>query len=228
MKSQLLLFAVISLLVILNLSNRSTSTSNYAGVDASVGCAENPPTKEDAISTWDGKILSIFANPLGKAGMFVNAIVPQKLEFSPAVYTITGQFRIPKDARNEHISINVQWFDNDTERYSELFYTVNTYSPLYQWVWTRNKLDEQIKLFEIPHDSQWHTFTLISDHINHITKRIQVDQLYRVLNLEMGRVSRKHENAIMILYETHNQYPVCGSALVTKGMSEWRNIEVKK
>lgn len=144
-----LVFAMIFILVLLNLPERSIS--NPASVDASVGCAENPPTKEEATSTWDGKILSIFANPLGKAGMFVNAIVPQKLEFAPAVYTITGQFRIPKGSQNEHISINVQWFDNDIERYSELFYTVNPYSPLYQWVWTRNKLDEQIKLFEIPH-----------------------------------------------------------------------------
>lgn len=213
---------VCAAIVLCALQNFSTP----AGVDASVGCAENPPKADDVAATWDGKTLSISANPKGKEGMFVNAIVEQKLEYVSGVYTVSGKFRIPEDAQNEHISINVQWFENNTEYYSELFYTTNPYSPLYEWVWTRNKLDEQIKLFKIEHDGDWHTFTIISDHIKHVTKKIQVDNLYSNVDLQMGSVSRKHKDALIILYENHNQFPGCGSTVVTKGASEWRNIRI--
>src|SRR5688572_2241523 len=137
-------------------------------VDASVGCPDNLPTQED-VKIVPTDILTLYANTLGKEGMFVNAIAPKKEVPTPAIYEVSGEVRIPEEAQNEHISINVQWVDNYTERYSEIFWTLNPYSPLYEWVWTRNALDEQILLFKVTHDNKWHTFSIISDHISHKT-----------------------------------------------------------
>lgn len=209
-----------------------TYSSWHAGfnvsVDASVGCTCNLPTMKDVAINKSGEILQMFANPRGIPGMFVNALASRKYKQIPGIYTASGSFRIPENGNNEHVSINIQWTENYIEHFSELFYTTNRYSPLYEYVWTRNKLDEQIKLFKIPFDHAWHTFSITADHKNHSTKRIQVDDQIADLNIPMGTVGKEWKESFFLLLETHNQYPNCGSPLITKGMSEWKDVVLVK
>lgn len=210
-------------------------TEGYApGVDASVGCPNIPIENSDIAMTTAGDVLTISANVNRKPGLFSNAIAGKHIEQVPGVYRVVGEFRWPEGYDNESQDINLQWVEGSTEWYSEIFISLNPESPLYGWVWTRNNhiRGEEILLFQIPIDNNWHSFELVSDHANHITKSIRVDDNYQELNIPMGTVAKEWESSFMILLESTNKFPghdANGNCLTINnytGASEFRNVSV--
>lgn len=199
------------------------------GVDASVGCPGIPVKSTDISVTKSLDVLTVSSNTQRTTGLYANAIAGKQLFQIPGVYTVTGEFRWPEGYKNESIDINLQWVEGYKEWYSEIFITLNHQSPLYGWVWTRNTLvrGEEIRLFRVPIDHKWHSFELVADHANHITKSIRFDDKYHELNLPMGTVAKRWESSFSILLEATNKYTNCSSLMNTTGAAEFREVTVQ-
>lgn len=210
------------------------------GVDASVQCDPviypNIPTpqKSDIGYSFKKGVRRMTANDDNRPGLYMNAIMDLPWQQTPAVYTVTGEFRIPPGAKNETMEINVQWVEGGIEHYSELIWTLNpnrtdpSNPPVYGQIWTRNTLDGTIiPLFIVTPDNMWHSFQITSNHVTHHTEYISVDgQNSGPLNIPMGTVAKDWDHSFKFLFETTNMYTGCTPLNTFVGKSEWRNISI--
>lgn len=205
--------------------------TNY---DGSVGCKEYHLIPADAGMSVDvNGVMSLTANTGNVPGLFMNAIAGKHWEWKEnSRYIFSGYFRKPFDAQSEHIDVNLQFVQDFTEHHVEIFWTTSPFSPLSGWVWTRYKLDEQIKLFYLGIDENWHSFEIVADYSSSPRSRkvysLKVDDRVFVLNHEMGTNPKDWEGSFMTLLETHNTYTNCNPLLTFVGKSEWKNIKVEQ
>lgn len=217
---------------------RPVSRADWQGwevnYDGSVGCQNYPLISADAGMSVDGSgTMSLTANTGKVPGLFMNAIAGKHWDWKEnSRYVFSGYFRKPLDAQSEHIDVNLQFVQDFTEYHVEIFWTVSPFSPLSGWVWTRYKLDEQIKLFYLGIDENWHSFEIVADYSSLPKSRkvysLKVDNRVFVLNHDMGTNPKDWKESFMTLLETHNTYTACSPLLTFVGKSEWKNIELKR
>ena len=209
-------------------------------IDQSVGCEHFPiqmsdidiHTIQDATApSANAYVLELIANTSNKGGLFVNAIAHRDIEFiEDSRYIFEGYFKKVADSKPEQIDINLQLVQDYNEYYAEIIWTLNPYSPFYNWIWTRVQDFRPVKLFELQNDSKWHYFKLIAEYRSNPTRRyistIQVDNQSIEPNLEMGIVKKEWQSSFTALLETHNMYTNCDEDLVFVGKSRWDNISV--
>jgi hypothetical protein len=199
----------------------------YPATDKSVGCPDFPVRETDVVIER-GNTLRLTADPK-VGGVYLGAIAAKEQEFTNnSAYIFTGQFRKPH-GNPEHIAVNLQYVDeNYNEYYAEVIWGLNPYSPLYGWVWTRNKLDEQILLAHIGDDTNWHRFGLVVYHGQvHQIKTIVIDHNEFTIDLPMGKFEQKYNNYFAVLLEVQNMYTNCDPQIATTGTSEWREITLQ-
>lgn len=199
----------------------------YIAHDKSVGCTEHPPIETDiTLELVDPDIIRLTAAP-SRGGVYIGVIGARPYEFvDNSYYRVSGWFR-KAGGHPEQIDINLQHIENYLEHYSEIIWSLNPESPLYQKVWTRNVSDEPIILFELKDDEEWHSFEMVVYHgETHFIKSIQVDDNYSKLNLPMGTLVKDYEKFFGILIETQNTYTNCDPNIHTLGESEWKDVEL--
>lgn len=204
-----------------------------ANIDESVGCQTQHPAQGD-IYMQDGDVLQMVANTRNIFGLYLNAIAGKQTTFvNNSTYTLTGEWRKPDDAQNEQFDVNLQLVDQAIEYHAEILWDQNPQNNLYGWVWTRGQdLNEPMRLFQIPVDSNWHKFKIITKYASNPTRRvvesITVDNNVKMLNMAMGTLPKAWYSSFMVLLETTNRYTNCIPSSSFIGKSEWRNIILER
>lgn len=210
-------------------------------VDRSVGCDAFPVTESDisreivvdpTSPSEDKNVLEITANTKSKGGLFVNAIAHRDVQFiDDSRYVFYGYFRRVEGSNPEQIDVNLGLVEDYVERSAEIIWTLNPYSPLYEWVWTRLEASKPIKLFKLPDDSNWHCFQLVTEYKSNPKsrriRRIQVDEQVTDLDLEMGTMKKEWQFSFGVLLETHNMYTNCDAEIMFVGKSRWDKVKVE-
>jgi hypothetical protein len=215
----------------IDLAGKPWHDGYYPTWDGSTGCEAFPVSESDVAMSVSGNVLTLTANDDERAGAYVGAIAAKTYPFTDdRTYTLTGQFR--KGPGNpEQIDANIQWVDeNYVEHFAEILWTLNPYSPLYGWVWTRNAHDgTYVKLYELGDDTDWHTFKIVSFHSGdiHTIKNITIDGHSFDVNLPEGTMQKTYNNRLTVLLEVQNMYPNCSGLITTVGVSEFRNVYLK-
>lgn len=206
-----------------------------------MGCENFPIEKSDIAlgvvkdttsPSEDKNVLEITANTKSRGGLFVNAIASRDVRFiDDSRYVFCGYFKKVEGSNPEQIDVNLTLVENYVEHYAEIIWTLNPYAPQYEWVWTRVEGFKPIKLFELPDDSNWHYFQLITEYKSspksRRIRRIQVDDQVVDLDLEMGTVKKEWRFSFGVLLETHNMYTNCDAEIMFVGKSRWDKVAVK-
>ena len=211
--------------------NKDISTDDFnITIDKSVGCPNIPILDKDMNLKIENNIFIVKSNYKNIQGLYMNAILSKKRNFvDNSKYILSGEFLVPKNAKNEQLDINLQNVENYTEYHAEILWDLNPDNLLYEWIWTRGQdLNKPIKLFKVKNDFSWHKFTSIVRYTSNPKKRIfesvAVDNNYKLLNLSMGTLSKEWENSFMTLFETTNRYTGCIILNNFMGEAHWKNI----
>jgi hypothetical protein len=202
--------------------------------DGSVGCPAYQPMKIDVgMSANVFGVMTLTTNNGKVPGLFLNGIAGKHHNFiDNSQYIFSGSFRKPHKAQDEHIDINLQFVEDFIEYHAEIFWTLNPYSPLYGWIWTRYELDKPVKLFHLGDDTNWHRFEIVANYKSHPKSRkvysLKVDDSNFLLDRPMGTNPKEWEESFMTLLEVHNTYTNCSPLLTFVGKSEWKNIKLKR
>ena len=209
--------------------NTSAWTGWDYNFDAGVGCADFPSSRSDTFANFGLSVATATANPRRLPGVFVNAIMGK--DFSEiwqtgGTYTLSGEWRKVSGSQLEAVDVNLQFVRNFTESRSELFWTLNPYSPLYGWVWTRYQSDEEIKLFYLGDNTNWHKWAVSIEDVNGVITRrsVSIDGHVFPQNIPAGTLPKAWEGSFMVLLETTNMYTNCSPLITTTGKTQWRNV----
>lgn len=209
-------------------------------VDRSVGCEEFQVYSSDLsikqvidnnAPSGNQSVLELTANANHRAGLFTNAIGNIDIEFiDNSRYVYEGYFRKVEGTNPEMINLNLDLVEDFEERYAEIIWGLNRYTPLYSWIYTRGPDFKEIKLFQIPVDTNWHYFKLVTEYRSNPKSRkiisITVDDQTEIINMEMGRSKKSWPFAFKIFFETHNMYTNCSSSNNFIGTSRWDSLLV--
>ncbi len=212
----------------------------HLDIDQSVGCEEFPAEDSDlsikqvedrGAPSGSHMVLEQTANVNKRNGIFTNAIGSVDIEFQDdSRYTFEGYFKKVDGSQPEMININIDLVEDYEERYAEIIWGMNKYSPLNGWIYTRGPDFSEIKLFKLPVDTKWHFFQIIVEYQSEPKSRkivsIKVDENQNEINLEMGRSEKSWPFAFRILFETHNMYTGCKSGNTFIGVSRWDGLRV--
>lgn len=201
----------------------------YAAVDRSTGCENFPILDPDGSFSINQNILTITANTNVRGGLYMGVIAAKEYPRTDGTFILTGEFR-KSGGTPEQIDANIQWVDeNYTEHRAEILWSLNPFSPLYGWVWTRGTTNEEILLFELGDDANWHTFEVVSYHSGdiHILRSISIDGHKFDLNIPQGTLEKTYNDQLTVLLEVQNQYPACDASIATMGQAEFRNVTLQ-
>lgn len=210
-------------------------TGFNASVDESVGCPGIHPVVDDIYIDKHSNLLVVTSNIHNTPGLYMNAIASKPLEFVyNSIYTVMGEWRVPEEAENQQIDINLQLVESDIESHAEILWDHGE-TNLNGWIWTRfQDLTFPVKLFHIGIDRSWHSFQLVvkyqSNPRRRIIERIRIDDFLTVLNKDMGTLNKGKGwgSSFMLLLETTNKYTNCSTDYNFVGKSFWRNVSVQR
>jgi len=203
-------------------------------IDAGVFCPSAYPTVDDLALSQSGNVFLPSVNVHRIPGMFVNGILSRHYAFvDDSTYTLTGEWRKPEDAQNQLLEVNLSFVEDFHEHFAEIQWHVNHFDTAhYGWIVTRLAGFAEVKLFHLGDDSSWHTFKMVAVYRSNPRTRmihsIAVDGQEFLRDTEMGQVDQAWSSSFGTNFETTNEYPLCGSANVFVGKSEWRNIQLSR
>jgi hypothetical protein len=198
--------------------------------DDGVGCAAFPRMDSDIRLDHAPGVLFLHVNQNNRPGVFIDAIASQPVQWQDnSVYTLSGDWRkVSGDL--EQIDVNLQHIQNYTEQRAEIIWTLNPESPLYEWVWTRAQSDEEIKLFKLKADNEFHHFSISVQYENGkaFIRTISVDDNRADVNFQAGTLDKEWDSSFMPLLETTNKYTGCSFMNAFSGVSQWRGVNLTR
>lgn len=220
----------ISLLVLLFLQSFTYWHSEYyPTIDLSTGCQSFPVLESDVSLSRNENILSLAANPKKRGGVYVGSIAAKTYQFQDgSTYTLSGSLR-KASGTPEQIDVNIQWVDESyIEHYSEIIWSLNPYSPLYGWVWTRNGGDP-ILLYKLGDDTEWHDFSITASHQGdkHTIEKISIDGHEFHLGIPEGTLVKTYSDRLTVLLEVQNSYTNCDGLISSQAAAEWMDVELQ-
>jgi hypothetical protein len=212
----------------IDLAGTSWSEGYNKTWDGSTGCLAFPISEKDVEMVVSDEFLTLTANADSRGGAYVGAIATKAYTFKDnSTFTLTGEFQ-KGSGHPEQIDANIQWVDeNYIEHFAEIIWTLNPYSPLYGWVWTRNAHDGTVvKLYKLGDDTNWHTFKVVAYHGGdvHTIQNITIDGNSFDVNLPEGTMQKTYANHLSVLLEVQNRYTNCSSLITTVGEANFRNV----